>query len=243
MSDIFREVEEEVRRERYEKLWKKYGDHIIAAAALVVIGAAGFQLYRVYEQREENKAAVSYMAALQLLEAGQPAAAMPELAVLAKNAPSGYAQISHLAEADALFSAGRRADAIRIYEQIASGSDPYLGAVARLHAAWAIVDEAPRSQVETLLAPLTDPTNPWHSMAREILAYEDMREGKNASALKTYEDLQSDPNVPSALRTRATAMVKFLKAGGDANFGSVAPPKSTQLSTPSSKTSGGPPVR
>jgi hypothetical protein len=97
--------------------------------------------------------------------------------------------------------------------------------------------------VESLLAPLTDAASPWHSMAREILAYEDLREGKTATALKTYEELQADPNVPSALRTRATAMVKFLKAGGDTNFGSVAPPKPAQSPTPSSKTTGGQPVR
>ena len=34
MTDIFHEVEEEVRRERFEKIWKKYGDYAIAAVAV-----------------------------------------------------------------------------------------------------------------------------------------------------------------------------------------------------------------
>jgi hypothetical protein len=243
VSDIFREVEEEVRRERIEKLWKKYGDHIIALAALVVIGAAGVQLYRVYEQRETLKASATFAVAAQQLERGQPAAAAASFASLAKSAPGGYAQVSRLAEADALFASGRRDDAIRIYTQIVQGNDPYLGAVSRLHAAWAIADGAQRSEAETLLAPLTDPVNPWHNMAREVLAYEDLRSGRTAEALKAYERIAAESEAQSALRVRAAAMVRFLKGGGDANYGSVPPPKPAQTSNSSSSPSGGPPAR
>jgi hypothetical protein len=243
VSDIFREVEEEVRRERIEKLWKKYGDHVIALAALVVIGAAGVQLYRVYEQREALKASATFVAASQLLERGQPAAAAASFVSLAKSAPGGYAQVSRLAEADALFASGRRGDAIRIYRQIAEASDAYLGAVSRLHAAWAIADGAPRSDVETLLAPLTDPANPWHNMAREVLAYEDLRSGRTAEAQKAYERIAAESDAQSALHTRAAAMAGFLKAGGDADYGSVPPPKPEKSSNASPNPSGGPPAK
>ena len=242
MADIFREVEEEVRRERYEKLWKKYRDHITAAGALIIIGVAGYQLYRVYEQREENKASIAYAAATQMLDRGQAAAAAPQLAALAKSAPGGYAAVAKLAEADALFSQGEKGDAIRIYQQIASGNDPYLGAAARLHAAWAIADSAPRSDVETLLAPLSDKSNAWHALAREVIAYEDLRNGNRTAALRAYRDIAADPDTPGGLKTRADAMARFINAGGDANYGSVPEPKPAQVSA-SSNRRGSAPVR
>ena len=40
MSDIFHEVDEEVRREQLKKLWQKYGWLVIAACVLVVLAAA-----------------------------------------------------------------------------------------------------------------------------------------------------------------------------------------------------------
>ena len=40
MTDIFREVEEDVRRERVEKLWKAYGNYLIAALVLLFAGMA-----------------------------------------------------------------------------------------------------------------------------------------------------------------------------------------------------------
>jgi hypothetical protein len=221
VSDIFREVEEDVRRERYEKLWKEYRDYIIAAGALIVIGMAGYQLYRVYEQRETEKASIAYAAAAEMLDHGQAAAAAPQFAALAKNAPGGYAAVARFAEADALYREGQKGDAIRIYEQIANGSDPYLGAAARLHAAWAMADTAPRSDVEALLAPLSERSGAWREMAREVIAYEDLRSGNTAKALRAYQGIAADPETPSSLKGRAEVMSRFLKAGGDANYGTV----------------------
>ncbi|HLY04195.1 MAG TPA: tetratricopeptide repeat protein [Rhizomicrobium sp.] len=242
MADIFREVEEEVRRERYERLWKKYRDHITAAGALIIIGVAGYQLYRVYEQREEQKASVAYAAATEMLDRGQSAAAAPQLAALAKTAPGGYAAVAKLAEADALFSEGQKADAIRIYQQIANGGDPYLGAAARLHAAWAIADSAPRSDVDAMLAPLLDKSSAWHQLAREIIAYEDLRSGNTAAALQAYRDIAADPDAPGGLKSRAEAMARFINAGGDANYGTV--PEAKPAAAPAvSKQHGGAPVR
>jgi hypothetical protein len=242
LTDIFREVEEEVRRERYEKLWKKYRDYITAAGALAIIGVAGYQLYRVYEQREENKASIAYVAATEMLDRGQAAGAAPQLAALAKSAPGGYAAVAKLAEADALFSEGQNGDAIRIYQQIANGNDPYLGAAARLHAAWAIADAAPRSDVESLLAPLLDKSNAWHELAREVMAYEDLRGGNRSAALQAYHEIAADPEAPSGLKTRADAMARFIDAGGDANFGTVPQPVRPQASAAPNR-SGGKPVR
>ncbi len=34
MSDIFTEVDEEVRREQLKKLWERYGNYAVAAAVL-----------------------------------------------------------------------------------------------------------------------------------------------------------------------------------------------------------------
>ncbi len=43
MSDIFREVEEEVRREQAKKLWDRYGAYVIGVAVLLVAVTAGYR--------------------------------------------------------------------------------------------------------------------------------------------------------------------------------------------------------
>jgi hypothetical protein len=221
VSDIFREVEEDVRRERFEKLWKDYGDYIIAGAAIVVIAAAGFQLWRVYEKRQIVAASQTYALAQQLLQQGQAGAAATTFSKMAENAPSGYAQLALLDKANALYASGNIPEAVEIYKQVANKGNTLLAPVARVRAAWATVDTSPRSDIETLLQPLTDPSNAWHPMAREILAYADFHAGDTLKAQSEFHDIAKDPASPNAVRQRAEAMATYLAAGGDTNFGTV----------------------
>lgn len=116
MSDIFHEVEEEVRRERFEKLWKKYGDYAIAAVAVIVIGIAGYKFWQRYEMQQQMNASHNFNAAQQALGAGNGAAAAASLADLAKSAPGGYVTMARLAEADALYVSGKPGEAITLYK-------------------------------------------------------------------------------------------------------------------------------
>ncbi len=223
MSDIFREVEEEVRRERFELLWKKYGDFIIAGAALIIIAVAGFELWRIYQQRAALKASVTFSAAQQMLEQGQTKSAALTFSKLADSAPGGYSQISLLNKANALYASGSVAEAVNIYKQVAANGNALLAPVARIRAAWATVDTSPRTEVQSLLQPLLDPSNAWHPMAQEILAYADYRNGDFDKARSEFSAIANDANAPGAVRGRSKAMATFIAAGGSANVGSVPP--------------------
>jgi hypothetical protein len=232
VSDIFHEVEEEVRRERYEQLWKEYGDYVVAAGAFLIIAVAGWQLWQAYEQRAQARASVEYGAAVQLLQTGQAPAAAEAFGKLASDAPGGYAKVSRLQEAGALLAAGRTADAIKLYNEVMSGNDEILAGVARIRLAWVTVDSSSKTELQSLLAPLTASDNAWNPMAREILAYSDFRDGAIAQALAEYKRLAADKNAPQALHERATAMANFLGAGGGRNYGTLPHPAPTTDKTP-----------
>ncbi|HEX3652840.1 MAG TPA: tetratricopeptide repeat protein [Rhizomicrobium sp.] len=219
MSDIFREVEEEVRRDRLEKIWKQYGDYIVAAAALVILAAAAFRLWNVYEARERAAASVRYQAAQQLLQAGQSRSAAEAFAKLAKTAPGGYAKLSQLQEADALQASGNTAAALANYRKLAADSDEMISSIAKLRAAWIIVEGAPKSEVESMIGGMAADSSPWHQVAREILAYADYHAGDTKQALAEYRALSKDPKAPGGVRGRSLAMVTFLTAGGDKDVG------------------------
>jgi len=224
LSDIFREVEEEVRRERFEQLWKQYGDYIIAGAALIIIAIAGFELWQRYEDNQRLKASETLIAAQQLADSGNFAQATPAFATVAKSGPGGYAEMARLAQAAALVAAGQRTEAVQIYKSIAADDHGVIGSVALVRAGWALSDSSPRGDIETLLAPLTDPTSPWRFAAREILAYADFHAGDMKKAQHDFQTLADDPNAPQQMRRRVAAMAAFLKDGGMTNFGTVPPP-------------------
>jgi hypothetical protein len=231
-DDIFREVEEDVRRERLEKIWKEYGDYIIAGASLLVIAAAGYRLWLFYDARERAKASNEYAVAQQLLDNGQSQAAAESFARLAESGPKGYAKISQLQEADALLAGGNKSDAVNLYKRLMGDSDPILSAVARIRLAWATVEDSSRSDIANLLAPVTAASSPWHSPAGEVLAYADYRGGAIKDAIAEYKRVAADTNAPGGVRERSHAMATFLAAGGETNAGMVPAPAPVAPTSP-----------
>jgi hypothetical protein len=218
VSDIFREVEEDVRRERFEKLWKAYGSYAIAALMLLFAGIAGWQVWQRHELQERQKLSDSFIAAQRI---SNPQSAAGAFVDLARTAPKGYALVAKLSQAGAMFASGQRAGAIDIYKQIAKDDSGSIGSVARLRAAWALADSASRAELADLLKPLDQPGNAWRQNAREVLAYADYRSMDTKSALTKYSELALDPESSDGLRARAKAMASFIKSGGATSYGSV----------------------
>jgi hypothetical protein len=229
VSDIFREVEEEVRRERLERIWKEYGDYIIAAAALLILAAAGYRLWTFYEARERARASNEYLAAEQLMQSGQASAAAKIFAQLSQNAPGGYAKLAKLQTANTLAAAGNTSAALTLYRSLVQDSDEMLSAIARLRAAWLMVEDSPKSDVEAMVQPLTAQGSPWGAPAREILAYADYRRGATQQALAEFQDLARDAKAPPGVRGRSKAMTTFLAAGGAQNVGNIPFPAAPPL--------------
>ena len=218
MSDIFREVEEDVRRERFEKLWKAYGAYVIAALVLLFAGIGGYQLWQRHDQQEREKISDTLVAAQRI---SNPQAAANAFVDLSRTAPKGYSAVARLSEAGAMLMSGQRNEAIDLYKQISASDSGPIGSVARLRAAWAVAETASRADLADLLKPLDQPGNAWRENAEEILAYADYRAMDTKSALTRYSQLALDPEAPDALRARAKAMAAFLKTGGAVTYGSV----------------------
>jgi len=240
LSDIFREVEEDVRRERFEKLWKAYGNYAIAALVLLFAGIAGWQVWERHDAQERAKVSDAFMAAQRITNPQAQASAMLDLA---RTAPKGYTSVARLAEAGAMFASGQQGNAIALYKEIAANDNGPVGSVARLRAAWGLAETASRKDLADLLAPLNQTGNAWRENAQEILAYADYRAMDTKSALAKYTALSVNAEAPDALRARAKAMAAFLKNGGATTFGSVpadAVPLPPQAANPSAPAAAAP---
>lgn len=228
MSDIFHEVEEDVRRERLEQLWKQYGDYAIAAVAAVAVGWSGYMLYQKYDLQQRYNASKTFTAAQSAAESGNIPGATQAFGKLAQSGPRGYATVATLAQADSLLASGNRDDAIKIFKTVAQKDSGPVGEAARIRAAWAMVEFTPKSEIESWLAPLNDNTSAWRFAAREILAYGDYHAGATGLALGEYKALAADKDASAGLKQRAGAMATFIQAGGDKSFGTVPAPVPVQ---------------
>lgn len=226
MSDIFREVEEDVRRDRLEKFWKANGGYIVALIGAALLAVAGYQLWQRYEAGQREKDFAAFTAAQRVTD---PKTAAKAFADLAKSAGGGYAALAKMAEANSLLQTGQRAQAVAIYKDIADSETGPIGMVARLRAGWAQADTASRAELQTLLQQLLDPGSAWKQMGQEILAYSDYRSGKLLVASGEFNKLAADTTASEVLRNRARAFATYIANGGAANVGTMPPPAPAPL--------------
>jgi Tetratricopeptide repeat-like domain len=79
---IFREVDEELRREQMAKIWEQYGTYILGAAALIIVGVGGWKWLEARRLSQIEAASIRYDAASQLAVTGKADEAQAALAVM-----------------------------------------------------------------------------------------------------------------------------------------------------------------
>lgn len=215
---LIREVDEDLRREHWAKLWKRYGALVVGGAAALVLSVAGHQGWRSY-QRGIAEDAGQHFAEAEALGARDPAQATAAFAAVSADAPHGYALLARLHEAPGRATAGDTAAAQRLYAQIAAdaGEPVYrdlatlLGVLAVLaRPGEAITDAAAlRARIE----PLAAPDNPWRFSAQEVLAMLALDAGDRVKAKEILERLRADAAAPADLRTRADQLYQQLDKG------------------------------
>jgi hypothetical protein len=145
VSDIFSEVDEEVRREQLKRLWDRYGTLAIIAAVIAVVAVAGWRGYQYYEAKQAAAAGAQFDAAADLIEQGKAADAEAALAKIAAEGTSGYRTLARLRLAAVTAERDPKA-AVSAYDGIASDGSVSMvfQALAGVRAGMLRVYRAPR---------------------------------------------------------------------------------------------------
>ena len=210
MSDIFREIDEELRRDNLLRLWSRYGRYIITAAVVALVVAGGIVAWREHQLAERRAQSTRYAGALTLARDGKEADAAKVFAAIAEEG-GGYAVLASFEEAALLAKSGDRSAAIADYDRIAATDlDPGLRGLALLLSVMQSLPEAGARQTIERLAPLTESGNPWRPTALELTALARLKSGDKSGALDLYKGLADDLAAPPSLRARAAEMAAAL---------------------------------
>lgn len=206
---LMREVEEELRRERMEQLWKQYGTYFLVAAVALVIAVGGYQYNQSRRQAAANASGAAFENAVYLIQEKKLDEARKAFEELAKNAPSGYAALARLQLAGLEVEAGNKAEALAKYEALAGdpNADGLLKSFAKLQAAALKIGDADFTEVENRLNDLTSESSPWRANARELIGLAALKAGKLDAARKPLEQILADPTSPADVRERSQVLM------------------------------------
>ena len=208
MSDIFREVDEDVRRERLQKLWERHSNLIVAAALLVVLGVGGWRGYEYWENQKTAESGSAFEAAVTLAEAGKQAEARAEFGKVAKEGSAGYRTLARFRDTAEL---GKLNPAAAVKEYDALAADGSIGRtlqdLAVVRGAMIDVDTAPLADLAAKLEPLTAAGRPFRHSAREILALAAWRANDQAAAKRWFDLIATDAETPAGMRQRIDVLM------------------------------------
>lgn len=211
MADIFKEVEEDLRRDQAEQAWKKYGLYVIALAVGVVLATAAYQVWTWWDQERRGEASETYAAALVLLERGDEQAAGEAFRRIAGEG-GGYAALAAFNQARLAAESGDAAAAVAIWDRLAADSSlgPGLSGMATLLSVMHQMDGGDPAVLEGRLLALSQSDGGFRPLALELSAVLAMRSGDLERAKSLYTQVADDLAAPQALRQRASQMLQAL---------------------------------
>lgn len=212
MVDVFDEVEEELRKERYQALLRQWGPWVGGAAAAIVVAVAGYQVWEWRSGATAAAASEQYMDAASALEEGDLESAEAGFAALAQSGPRGYAALALLRQGEIALEQGRADEAGQLFEQAAERApEATTRQLAQYKAALARFNTLSYDDLTIRLNPLTEGAAPFGALARELMAAAAMRDERWEDARSAYELLTVSIDAPPGVSRRASEALAYIR--------------------------------
>jgi len=214
VTDIFEQVEEELRSDRYKRLARTWLPVLGGVLALALIAALGWWGWEANENARAGKASVAYERGIEALQTNDLAAAESAFAEAEREGNGAYKSMALAQRAGLALAANRVDEAIALLDQSAKAvGAPPLSDMSALKAALLVMDTGTYEDVESRLTPLTREGRPFRVEALEALAMAQLQHGKSTEARATFVQLQLGQNVPDTVRQRAQAAIAMIDSG------------------------------
>jgi hypothetical protein len=211
VSELFNEVDEELRREQLKKLWDRYSGLVIVVAILIVAGVGGWRGYQYFQAKKAAENGAAFEAAVTLAEQGKHQEAEAAFAKIVTEGTPGYRGLARLRAASEAATRDPQ-EAVKLYDGIAADSS--VGAaeqdIARVRAAALSLDTAPYDAIRQRLEAAAGAQRPYRHTARELLALSAWRANDTAAARQWLNVITDDPLTPSGMRSRMDALAALL---------------------------------
>jgi hypothetical protein len=209
-DSFIREVSEEVRRERFTALLRRYG-WIGALAVLVLVGGAGFNEWRKAREQAAAEQAGETLRSAYLVE---PAGARADALGAAAEDVAGARPVARIAQAGALLEAGDRTGAATVLASVSEDGSlsPVYRDLALLQRVSVLGAEMDRTERFAALETLVRPEGPFRALALEQRALARLEAGEYDEARADLEAVLGEPALPEGLSSRAQQLL--IAAGG-----------------------------
>ncbi|MDP2205095.1 MAG: tetratricopeptide repeat protein [Alphaproteobacteria bacterium] len=210
MSDVMREIDDDMRQQRLRDFWVENRAWIIGGIVLAIVMTAGLSFWRQHTLNRNAQATYELFSAMDRADEAA-------LGALAETGKGSHGALAAFLAAGIHAQKGESAEAAVVYDRIATtrGLDRVYRDLATLLSVSHRIDAGDAQQLHAALKPLTSAKNIWRFSALELQALLFARENKMADAAAALTTLIGDDAAPAEVRARATTLrALYLEAAG-----------------------------
>jgi hypothetical protein len=216
-ESFIREVNDELRSDQMRAVWRQYGILIAGLAIAIVVGTAGMRGYQYWSNKQASASGDEFLSAMKLASENKTSDALAAFEKLEKDGYGAYPVLARMRTATLTSDKDPKAAASQF---AAIGKDQAVPAairdVAKLRAAWLMVDTAPYAEVSADVEELAVPENAMRHSAREVLGLSAYKNGDFKRAKDWFQAIANDPQTPVNIGHRAQIMLDVMAADGKA---------------------------
>lgn len=211
-DQLFREVEEELRKERLAAVWDRYGVMALIGLGVILLGIFGYLWWKNSNLAAQQAAGDRFIEALKLSSQDKNEDALKVFQALSSDSPSGYQALSQLHLASLYADQGQQDEAAALYKKISGdpSADKILSDYAKLNLALLQLDGASFDATLKGLSAFLDKKSAWRSLALEVVALAAMKDGKLDEAKARFAEIVADKTAPSSLKRRAQILLDVI---------------------------------
>tara|TARA_B100000787_G_scaffold88001_1_gene64995 strand:- start:145 stop:786 length:642 start_codon:yes stop_codon:yes gene_type:complete len=211
MANIFNEVDEDIRKERYQNLWSNYGKYIIAFLMLIVIA---FSLTQYFQAKNisDNKAILDmYYSAAEGIEKNQLDFANNEFEIVYNQKNKMLAALSGFKMSETYLNNNQKEEAILLLEKIVDNRS--LESIYRELALYKYIminfENIDISSIEKKIVSIGVNKNILHPYFQEIIGIKYLTAGNIEKANSVFIDLLLNEDTPFDLKMRLDKLIQI----------------------------------
>ncbi|WP_017196396.1 tetratricopeptide repeat protein [Bartonella birtlesii] len=215
------EVNAEFRQEKALAFWRRYGFSIIGAAIVFILMIVAYQIYHQQQIKKAGYIGDAFVKSLDLANTRHFDEAVKQLEIVKASHFGGYPFLARLREASLFMEQGNTMKSVEIFDSVAAdkGAPQILRKVAKIRAAYILVDTGTLADVEKRIKDMANDIDPMRMSAREALGLAAYKAGKFDEAVDYFQKISAEDMIRSKIIDRARIMLELMQAEGKANKG------------------------
>jgi len=211
MANIFNEVDEDIRKERYKKLWSRYGKYLIGLIILIVL-IFSINQYLVSKNISDNKKLLDiYFAAAEDIEKSQFQLANESLNKIYNSKNTTLAAFSAFKLSESYFMNNDNNNATSVLENIFNNNS--LETIYRELALYKYIminfDVLDINDIESKVSIINDKESQLKPYFEELLGIKYITIGNKSKASFIFDELSSSENTPFDLKVRLEKLIQI----------------------------------